>query len=81
MDNEWERPVTEKRKWWDIIKSWRDRLWKCQAENKVLQAKYDELAIACYALLNYRAKNTLNFQLEKLDDYLGKIERIIEKHE
>ncbi len=34
---------------------------------------------ACMKLLEYRKRNTTNFQLEKLDDFLNEIERLLRK--
>ena len=49
-----------------------------QQERKQLRAQLDKVSFAALALLNYRQKNTLNFQLEKLDDYLRKLENALE---
>ena len=44
-----------------------------------LEAVNKQLIAAFYALLEYREHNTLNFQLEKLDDYLIRMKNVIEE--
>ena len=49
-----------------------------QKERKQLRAQLDKVSFAALALLNYRQNNALNFQLEKLDDYLRMLGNILE---
>jgi hypothetical protein len=46
------------------------RLAAVQAEVAGKDKKIAAISYAYNELMNYRGKNTLNFQLEKLDDYL-----------
>lgn len=48
-----------------------------QAQVEFLKMKYEKLELECILLLEYRRLNTINFQLEKLDDYLSRIGDLI----
>ena len=43
-----------------------------------LQAQVSAVKVAYSRLMNYRHNNTLNFQLEKLDDYLRELNDALE---
>jgi len=49
-----------------------------QKERTQLLVQLELARLAYLALLEYRQNNTLNFQLEKLDDYLRKLENALE---
>lgn len=46
---------------------------------KASAERNDRLKEACRQLLHYRKRNTLNFQLEKADDYFRKIQQILDE--
>jgi hypothetical protein len=45
---------------------------------KARAKKPNELHKVIHALLDYRRRNTMNFQLEKLDDYLNELRRLVD---
>jgi len=50
-------------------------------EYLALVERYAALASACRGLVAYRAANTLNFQLEKADDYIKIIDYLVSQAE
>ena len=51
---------------------------KHQEELKALQAKYDALEQAARGLVEYRDHNVLNWQLEKADDFINAMRRVLD---
>lgn len=47
----------------------------------ITDSHYNHLLMACKGLIGYRRNNELNFQLEKVDDYLKQIEDSIRQLE
>ena len=54
---------------------WADEYHK---QMQALQAEVSAVKVAYSRLMNYRHNNTLNFQLEKLDDYLRELNDALE---
>jgi hypothetical protein len=44
------------------------------------EQKVSNYEVVIGGLLEYRKRNSLNFQLEKLDDYLHELQRIMQGH-
>ena len=52
--------------------------WNTRPLEDALQAQLSAVKVAYGRLMNYRHNNTLNFQLEKLDDYLRELNDALE---
>ena len=79
----------------ETLRKERDQAEKAQASSKAALAMISSanrqlgevknslafLREACLNLLEYRKRNTLNFQLEKLDDYLRDIQTVMDEQE
>ncbi len=63
----------------ETIAGYRKMFAELRAQCDTLKSKNAQLSEAVAALLAYRDANTLNFQLEKLDDYLRKLRELIEQ--
>jgi hypothetical protein len=53
--------------------------WNTRPIEAALQGRIAELEAVIFPLLEYRDHNTLNFQLEKLDDYLLQLRELVRK--
>ena len=59
----------------------KDKLIEEMRENARLRSRIDGVWLAFRELKRYRANNTINFQLEKLDDYIRKVQKELEADE